>query len=268
MEWFQITEVDKDIFVIVEPEHVQCYLVKGKKLSALIDTGMGFSNIRSAIEPLIDTGIIVLNTHWHYDHTGGNRLFKEIGISEIEMPLIEKDFPNDVLMEIYIEPCRLEGIPFPADFVPEKYEVRGSKATFSLADGDTFDLGGRILEAAATPGHTHGSMSIIDGLTGNLFCGDLIYRGSIYAHLDESDLDAYVDTLQKLMRRYDEIKTVFTGHNAYAMPKTFLASVLEGFLQIKEGSVRAVRDYGRGKDILAYSFETFNILTKAPGAGA
>ena len=75
VKWFQIAEVDEGIYAVVEPEHVQSYLVKGSNRSALIDTGMGFCNIRSAVSTLTDTDITVLNTHWHYDHIGGNRLF-------------------------------------------------------------------------------------------------------------------------------------------------------------------------------------------------
>ena len=168
IEWFQIQEVDNGIYALVEPGHVQSFLVKGENLSVLIDTGMGFSDIRAAIKPLVETDIMVFNTHWHYDHTGGNRLFDRIGISEIEASLLEKTITNEVLMERYLKLCLTEGIPFPADFIPEKYEVEGSRATFFIADGDTFDLGGRVLETVATPGHTHGSLSFMDNLTGSL----------------------------------------------------------------------------------------------------
>ncbi len=265
-EWFQIAALDRDIFAIVEPGHVNSFLVKGKKLAAMIDTGMGFSDIRTAIEPLVDTDIVVLNTHWHYDHTGGNRLFAEIGISGVEHSLLEKTLPNDVLMEKYIRPCMNEGVPFPENFIPEAYEVKGSIATFSIRNGEFFDLGGRCLEAVATPGHTHGSMSFLDSLTGSLFCGDFIYQGPIYAHLHDSDSDEYIDSLQKIWHRCDDLNILYAAHNAYVLPKMFIASVLDGFFKIKANAVRAHRGYGLEKDVLAYSFGAFDILTKGPGS--
>jgi glyoxylase-like metal-dependent hydrolase (beta-lactamase superfamily II) len=77
-DWFRITEVEEGIFAIEELGHVQSYLVNGATHSALLDIGMGFRNIRDAVGPLLRENVVVLNTHWHYDHVGGNVLFKEV----------------------------------------------------------------------------------------------------------------------------------------------------------------------------------------------
>ena len=41
-----------------------------------------------------------------------------------------------------------------------------------LKDGMRFDLGGTVLQIYATPGHTPGSVVILDGNTGDLFASD------------------------------------------------------------------------------------------------
>ena len=41
-------------------------------------------------------------------------------------------------------------------------------------DGQVFDLGGRVLTACLVPGHSPGSMALIDSKTGTLFAGDCI----------------------------------------------------------------------------------------------
>ena len=79
-DWFQITEVENDIFIVEEPGYVQSYLVNGTTHSALLDTATGMQNIFTAIKPLVKDRVAVFNTHWHFDHTGGNALFEEIGI--------------------------------------------------------------------------------------------------------------------------------------------------------------------------------------------
>ena len=150
-DWFQIREVKEDIFCIEEPGHVQSYLINGDSHSALIDTGMGFCDIRSAIEPLLREQIIVLNTHWHFDHIGGNPLFEKIGIARNEGHLIAHNIPNAVLIDLYVNPCLLDGVPLPARFNPAAYAIQGSKPSFFIDEGDFFDLGGRTLEAIATP---------------------------------------------------------------------------------------------------------------------
>ncbi|MBW1943233.1 MAG: MBL fold metallo-hydrolase [Deltaproteobacteria bacterium] len=74
-QWFQIKEVAQDVYVIEEPGHVQSYLINGRTHSVLLDTGAGLSDIRNAIQVLLREKVLVLNTHWHFDHIGGNTLF-------------------------------------------------------------------------------------------------------------------------------------------------------------------------------------------------
>ena len=100
--WFQIKEVAQDVYVIEEPGHVQSYLINGRTHSALVDTGAGLCDIRKAIQTLLLERVIVLNTHWHFDHIGGNTLFDDVGISEKEKHLVEMDLPNSVLMDLYM----------------------------------------------------------------------------------------------------------------------------------------------------------------------
>ena len=51
------------------------YLVIGEEKAALIDTGMGFPGLRQLVERLTDKPVIVLNTHGHLNHIGGNDEF-------------------------------------------------------------------------------------------------------------------------------------------------------------------------------------------------
>ena len=46
-----------------------------------------------------------------------------------------------------------------------------------IKEGDTLRLGEHTIEVLHTPGHTRGSLSFLCG--GNLFCGDLIFEGSV-----------------------------------------------------------------------------------------
>ena len=140
-EWFRVNEIAPGVFVIEERYHVQSYLVNGTDRSALIDTGMGFRNIREAIAPLLRDEVIVLNTHWHFDHVGGNALFEERGISPVERPLVEKGWRNATLMDLHIEPCLSQGIPLPSGFVPKEYQIEGSSPTFEIRNGERFALG-------------------------------------------------------------------------------------------------------------------------------
>ena len=48
------------------------YLLEGENMAALIDTGYGEGNIRQYAESVTDKPVIVICTHGHMDHTGGN----------------------------------------------------------------------------------------------------------------------------------------------------------------------------------------------------
>ena len=51
-DWYEIDEVEENIFIIKELHPVQSYLVNTQTHSALIDTGTGLRNIRNAIKHL------------------------------------------------------------------------------------------------------------------------------------------------------------------------------------------------------------------------
>lgn len=55
-----------------------CYLFVGSKQAALIDTGYGFGDLKQAVRSVTDKPLIIINTHGHCDHTGGNAQFEEI----------------------------------------------------------------------------------------------------------------------------------------------------------------------------------------------
>jgi glyoxylase-like metal-dependent hydrolase (beta-lactamase superfamily II) len=265
-DWFRIQEIDDAIFVIEEVGHVQSYLVNGSQSSALIDTGAGLCNIREALGPFLRPHVIVLNTHWHFDHIGGNILFDTVGISEAEQYLLEQDLSNDLLMEAYVKPFMAQGVPFPPNFEPERYEIRGRSPAFLLYDGDRYDLGGRELEAIATPGHTCGSMSFLDRSTGSLFCGDLIYRGTIFAHFADSDVGAYIGSLSRLLDRVEELRFLYPGHTDYPLSTELLGTLVDGFHKTRDGTLPATVVHDWAEPVYAYPYQEFVILTKQPGS--
>lgn len=53
-------------------------LIQGKKYNYLIDTGLGSLSMVQVLEPIKDDPkpIVVINTHYHWDHVWGNHVFK------------------------------------------------------------------------------------------------------------------------------------------------------------------------------------------------
>src|SRR5258708_36383083 len=73
--WFEVYRVAPGVFAIYEPhqaEEVISYLIVGSKQAVLFDTGMGIGNIKAIVARLTSRPIVVLNSHTHHDHVGGN----------------------------------------------------------------------------------------------------------------------------------------------------------------------------------------------------
>jgi glyoxylase-like metal-dependent hydrolase (beta-lactamase superfamily II) len=265
-DWFQIKEVEKDVFVIEEPWFVQSYLINGKTRSALLDTGMGFLNIRSAIQPLLKNHVAVFNTHWHFDHIGGNALFNNIGIADNEAHLIARDIPNSKLSQMLGPGFESEEFSLPSGFDLEDYMIKDSQASFTIKGGDRFDLGDRALEAIATPGHTHGSMSLLDRDARILFVGDFVYQDTFFVQFEDSDITQYIQSLENMIARMDEFDSIYAAHGKYPLPNTFLTEVLAAFNKIKAGAQPGEIDYSWGEACHRHCFEAFDILIKPPGS--
>ncbi len=78
-------------------------------------------------------------------------------------------------------------------------EAESVRAFFGLAGGPDeivrFDLGGRVLEVMAIPGHQAASIAVYDPGTGFLLTGDTVCPGRLYVR----DMPAFVASLERLV---------------------------------------------------------------------
>jgi glyoxylase-like metal-dependent hydrolase (beta-lactamase superfamily II) len=78
--------------------------------------------------------------------------------------------------------------------------------------GSTIDLGGRILRVLSTPGHTHSSAAVYDADRRQLFAGDFIYPGTLYAFLPDASRTEYLATSRKLIATLDRHPHIRRAH--------------------------------------------------------
>lgn len=265
MNWLRITSARSGVYAIEEPGHVVFYLVNGRSHTALIDTGMGFTSLRHELRSLLRPNVMVLNTHWHYDHVGGNHEFDHIGISTSEANLIGLELPNSLLQTICLQPAVADGTPLPDSLDHASYHIPATRPSFTIAEGDIIDLGGRTLEAIATPGHSRGSLSFFDSHTGDLFIGDLVYRSDIYWQFAESDLDEAIGSLQKLLARQSDFRRLWPCHGPYPLPPSFLQTALDAAQTVRDGAPPDAIIPAFGDRCRVHQFVGFQIWTKLPG---
>ncbi len=166
--------------------HTELYLLEGDTL-AIIDTGVNdtpTAHIAPALEAsgrtLGDVGL-VLNTHGHHDHAGGNAELvtasgAKIWIHEADARIAED---HDYQFETYFanhdilvgRTDRLEA----SKAALKVTAGRPAKVDRRLVDGEVIDLGKGIrLRVIHSPGHTKGSVCYCWDSEGLVFSGDAV----------------------------------------------------------------------------------------------
>jgi glyoxylase-like metal-dependent hydrolase (beta-lactamase superfamily II) len=205
-------------------------------------------------EELTSLPVSVLNSHSHDDHVGDNWRFSDIyGMDPDFTRSNAKGSRDDAKAEI--APGEVCG-GLPPGFNAAEYATKPFQISHWLHDHDRIDLGGRVLEIIATPGHTPDAMALLDEKNGLLFTGDTFYVGPIWLFRPETDLDAYLASVKKLAAMTPRLKLLLPAHNTPVAEPGYLPRVVEAMEQVRSGKVKSSPKDGRQE----YTFEGFSFL--------
>lgn len=260
--WFEVYRVAPQVFAIYEPHQAEetiSYLMVGEKQALLFDTGMGISDLHKVVSGLTQLPIIVLNSHTHNDHVGGNWQFETVyGMDTDFTRANAKGSRQDAQDEL--GPGMICG-NLPKGFDSKSYATKPWKISRSLHDHDQVDLGGRSLEVLSTPGHTPDAISLLDRAHGLLFTGDTYYPAPIWLYRPETNLDDYVASVKRLAALTPQVKLVLGAHNIpFAQPSVLLRLVV-AIETVRAGkAVAQPQDGGRS----IYRSDGFDFILRAP----
>jgi glyoxylase-like metal-dependent hydrolase (beta-lactamase superfamily II) len=234
--WFRIAEPSPGVYAIGEPLHaedVRSWLVTGQQSALLIDTGMGLGNIREVVESLTVLPIIVVNSHAHWDHIGGNARFAACAMHPDAAAELDWDRVSRSLRAA-LEGQYLSG-PLPDGVDPATAAIEpGPKPSF-IHDGETIDLGGRAIEVIHAPGHSPGLLAFLDREAGALFSTDVAYPGRLYAQFETSNLPRYLESLVRLAALAPNLRVVHPSHNADTMDPSLLPAMHAALREVMDG---------------------------------
>jgi glyoxylase-like metal-dependent hydrolase (beta-lactamase superfamily II) len=260
--WFEVYRPAPGVFAIYEPhqsEETIGYLVTGTRRALLFDTGMGISDIKKVTTELTKLPIVVLNSHTHDDHVGGNWEFATIyGMDTDFTRANAKGSREDAQAEI--APDQICGA-LPKGFDAKSYATRPWKITRYIHDGEKIELGGRTIEVIATPGHTPDAISLFDRANGLLFTGDTYYPAPIWLFRPETDLNAYAASIRRLAALAPEVKLVLGAHNIPVASASVLPRLVSEFEAVRAGKVAGKPAPG-GK--ILYTVNGITFLMRAP----
>jgi len=229
---------------------------------------MGIADIEKVIENLTRLKVSVVNSHTHFDHIGGNHQFDEVAVFDDDFEI--KNLERGQTIEEMRDELSQKNLykPLPKRFDPKAYRILPSKPTRLLKHEDLIDLGDRKLKVLHTPGHSPGSICILDTKSRELFTGDTFYLGSLLDNLPESDFLAYSRTANYLASLAPSISVLRPAHDDSRrqpfVESEFLARLAKAYQDIKAEKANfspGVCPY-TGVKIRDYRFEGFSIWVK------
>lgn len=181
-DW-QVHEYNPNLYIIrqsgcLDYEKPFLYLVFGGERGLLLDTGSRNFPAAAMVENVVGKWLarngrqkielIVAHSHPHSDHVAGDEQLKQLQSSSVRIRFVPATVEDSQ---------KLYGISHWPDGIGK------------------VDLGGRVLDAIAIPGHSPVSIALYDRQTGILFTGDSLYPGRLYVR----DWADFVQSTQRLV---------------------------------------------------------------------
>ncbi len=176
---FRIHEYNPDFFILRQSgctnfEKPFLYVIFGRRSALLVDTGAANADVAAAVREAMarwsathagaSLPLIAAHSHGHGDHIAGDAQLK--------------DLPNTT-------------------FVAATPEALQRFFGFHNWPNDTvsYDLGDRVVDLVAIPGHQPASIAVYDRRTGILLSGDTLYPGRLYVR----DQAAFTASIRRLV---------------------------------------------------------------------
>jgi len=254
--WYSAKQTSVKTWVITEPGFEEnMYLLEGRDSSLLIDAGFGMGNLRDFVKSLTSKPLIIVNTHFHPDHTGGDYEFPFVCIGAKDMefaksfldPKVTQQMTSQILHGTTIA----DSLKFP--------ESQVQKTTLiPVNDNHVFKLGDRNVQVISVPGHTPGSLFLLDVKNKTLYTGDNMQTTWIFSK-ESLSVETYMHSLEKLNSIKGKYTTLFPGHGK-PLDIAILDELKECCQQILSGKCEAKPYHSIiGQDGVSCTYKTVTI---------
>lgn len=227
----KVAQIDESTWSIEELNGmVYAFLLVGRDRAVLLDTGFAVCDYRKYAEQLTKLPVDVINTHGHLDHIGQDAAFDRVYIHEADIPVyaehsngaIRLEYLRSLLMEAKL-PKSLAYSKLTALLLHKFCYIPVKEDLIPISDGTEFDLGGRTLRIIHTPGHTPGSVCILDMEKRRLFSGDTICDEGVLLHFDHSmSVTVFRESARKLKEMSSAWDEIWPCHHLKPIGNEFI----------------------------------------------
>lgn len=221
--YHKLTQLDDDLWAIEDvksSEHSIGYLLCGQNKAIVFDTGLGMSPVLPLIQKITNLPLLAALSHWHFDHSGGAHEFEDVlGWGSANMQTASEHGIGYDVIQSQVGPT------FWTSIGKSSLETNGFPQITFIEKEQTINIGGYELQILHTPGHSRDSICLYEPQKKWLFSGDVAYPGPIYLQFEDSSVEEYMQTIDRLCS-YD-IATIFPGHNATKVSGDILQDIKE-----------------------------------------
>ena len=213
----------------IEDSGVRCFLLTGSEKALLIDSGRELHTARDIAESLTDLPVMLLNTHADGDHTGSNEQFESF----------------------YMHPDE------------EAHFRRGGRGgtIIPVREGDILDLGGRELRIIDLPGHTPGSIAVLDVGNRVLISGDPVQEhGRIFMFGAHRNMENYIRSLEHLETFTAKFDEIWPSHADIPISPALIRKLHDGARDVLDGKVAGSPVEVHGNQVIAYDLGFCTLL--------
>lgn len=208
MEYFKTFKINDHIYQIKDAMGVLTTLVIGSDKALLVDTGYGICDLKEYILSITDKPLIVVDSHGHMDHTGGNYLFDEVYISKLDLELCK--LHNSLAWRTTVLNNAKRANLITDNFNENSFLEKREGNLKILNENTSFDLGGITSTVVKMEGHTKGSIGILLNEDKILVVTDATCP-FVWLFLEEScSVDIYIKMLERTLNL--DFEYILLGH--------------------------------------------------------
>ena len=213
----------------IEDSGVRCFLLTGSEKALLIDSGRELHTARDIAESLTALPVSLLNTHADGDHIGSNGQFESF----------------------YMHPAE------------EAHYRRGGRGgmIIPVTEGDTLDLGGRELRIIDLPGHTPGSIALLDVRNRVLISGDPVQEhGRVFMFGTHRNMENYIRSLEHLETFAGQFDEIWPSHADIPISPSLIRKLHDGAVDVLNGKVPGYPADAHGTIVVAHDLGFCTLL--------